>query len=431
MRSVYFFSNNQPGLTFLGALSLLFISCARRRQMRIGIVFAALLAVLATLVAGCGVTLTPPPGQAAQIGTVQMWVTDAPRSDNVTEIWVTVSDVKIHEAITTQTSDNTSSDNTSGEVDGQVGESTDTQGWITVNITGQSRFDLLTLRGDSGGLQQILATANLTAGRYTQIRMTVDKVEVKIDGVLQDATLPSGSLKFVRPFDVVAGQVTKLLFDFDADRFVNVTGSPKNPKIMVNPVVKLTVFKPAKPQGEGAVKITTSSLPNGEVGVSYNATLAATGGILPYSWSPVSGNLTGGLILSQDGNISGTPEAGTAGDYTFTVKVSDNGTPSKNDTKGYTITIAEAGALIITTTGLPDGTVGTGYNTTLNALGGMPPYTWSITGSLPDGLELAADTGVISGTPTQKGTYNFTAQVSDNATTVNTDTQQLIIRITQ
>ena len=274
---------------------------------------------------------SPASGLAANTGIVQMWVTDAPRTDNISEIWVTVSDVKIHKAAVGQVSDNGSD-----EAEGEVDNSTDTSGWITVNLTGPDRFDLLTL---SGGLQQVLAAANLTPGRYTQIRMTVGKVEVKINGVLKDATLPSGKLKFVHPFDVQAGNVTKLLFDFDADKFVNVTGSPKDPKIMVKPVVKLIVSKPqAGP--ESGVKITTPSLPNGAVGASYNVTLAATGGTLPYSWSLLSGNLTGGLALSPAGNITGTPGVGTAGNYTFVVKVSDNSTPVKSDTKQYKITIA-------------------------------------------------------------------------------------------
>ena len=403
--------------------------------MKFGMPILALLAAIAALLSGCGATFTgssstPTSSQVAQTGTVQMWVTDAPRSDNVTEIWVTVSEVKIHEAVAQQASDNVS-DNTSGETEGEADESTDTLGWISVNITGQNRFDLLTLRGESGsGLQQILASANLTVGKYTQIRMTVDKVEVKLDGVLKDATLPSGKLKFVHPFDVEEGNMTKLLFDFDADKFVTVTGSPKNPKIMVKPVVKLIV---SKPQGQGAagaaVKITTPSLPNGAVGSSYNATLAATGGTLPYAWSVASGNLTAGLTLSQTGIISGTPDAGTAGDYTFAVKVTDNATPSKSDTEQYTITIAEAGTLIITTTSLGDGTEEIAYSATLGVLGGTPPYNWSISGSLPPGLALTPATGVIAGTPTQQSNYNFTAQVSDNAT--NTDTQQLSIHIAQ
>ncbi len=404
--------------------------------MRIGIILVTVLATLAMLVAGCAApgptastsptsATSPPSGQVAKTGIVQMWVTDAPRTDNISEIWVTVSDVKIHEAAVGQVSDNGSD-----EAEGEIDDSADTGGWISVNLTGPNRFDLLTLRGDSGGLQQVLATANLTVGRYTQIRMTVGKVEVKVNGVLKDAVLPSGKLKFVHPFDVQADSVTKLLFDFDADKFVNVTGSPKEPKIMVKPVVKLIVSKP-KPAAESGVKITTSSLPNGEVGVTYNETLAATGGTLPYTWSLLSGNLTDGLTLSPAGTISGIPGVGTARDYTFVVKVSDNSTPVKSDTKQYKITIAEAGALIITTTSLADGKEGADYSATLGALGGTPPYNWSINGTLPNGLALIPATGVISGTPTQKGNYNFTTQVSDNATPANTDTQQLSIRIAE
>lgn len=390
--------------------------------MKIGMILVAVLATLATLVTGCGPIL-PTALTSPTSGTVQMWVTDAPRSDNITEIWVTVSDIKIHEAAASQ-----ANDNASGETEGEVDESNDTQGWIPANLTGPNHFDLLTLRGESGGLQQMLGTANLTAGRYTQIRMTVDKVEVKIDGVLQDATLASGKLKFVHPFDVEAGKVTKLLFDFDADKFVNVTGSPKEPRIMVKPVVKLIV---SSPQGtEAGVKIITPSLPNGRVGVTYNGTLTASGGTLPYIWSLVSGNLTGRLTPSPTGNILVTPEAGTAGDYTFVVKASDNSTPVKSDTRQYQITIAEAEALIITTTSLADSKVGASYSATLVALGGTPPYSWSIDGTLLDGLELIPATGVISGTPTQKGNHNFTAQVSDNAIPAITNSQQLSIRIT-
>ncbi len=403
--------------------------------MKIGAMLITIVATLSMLVAGCAApgstastsptsATSPPSGQVAKTGIVQMWVTDAPRTDNISEIWVTVSEVKIHEAAVGQVSDNGPD-----EAEGEIDDSADTGGWISVNLTGPNRFDLLTLRGDSGGLQQVLATANLTVGRYTQIRMTVGKVEVKVNGILKDAVLPSGKLKFVHPFDVQADSVTKLLFDFDADKFVNVTGSPKEPKIMVKPVVKLIVSKPQV--AEARVKITTSSLPNGEVGVTYNETLAATGGTLPYTWSLMSGNLTDGLTLSPAGNILGTPGIGTARDYTFVVKVSDNSTPVKSDTKQYKITIAEAGALIITTTSLADGKEGADYSATLGALGGTPPYNWSINGTLPNGLVLIPATGVISGTPTKKGNYNFTAQVSDNATPANTDTQQLSIRIAE
>jgi len=215
--------------------------------------------------------------------------------------------------------------------------------------------------------------------------MTISNVQVRLgDGELQDVILPSGKLKFIHPFDIVGGQTTALLFDFDAEKSVNVTGSGQ---IIVKPVVKLSVTKPQKVEpGTKHVKIATPSLPNGAVGVSYNATLTANGGTTPYTWSINKGTLPAGLSLdSGTGIISGMPATG--GDSTFTVKVSDNSTPVKSDTKRYTITIGASETLIITTVNMADGVEQTAYNATVLALGGTPPYTWSIAGGkLPDGL---------------------------------------------
>src|SRR5215471_15863947 len=66
---------------------------------------------------------------------------------------------------------------------------------------------------------------------------------------------------------------------------------------------------------------TTCPLPDGTVGTPYSATLTATGGTAPYTWTLLSGSLPPGLSLSGAGVISGTPT--TAGTYTFTLKVVD------------------------------------------------------------------------------------------------------------
>jgi hypothetical protein len=86
--------------------------------------------------------------------------------------------------------------------------------------------------------------------------------------------------------------------------------------------------------------------------------------------------------------------------------------------------------LEITTTSLPNGNVNVAYSETVEATGGVTPYTWSvISGSLPSGLSLASSTGVISGTPTTEETANFTVQVTDSQDPADTDTQALSITI--
>ena len=76
------------------------------------------------------------------------------------------------------------------------------------------------------------------------------------------------------------------------------------------------------------VQITTSSLSNGSPSVFYSVTLAATGGLAPYSWTITQGALPNGLTLNAtSGVISGTPtDVGTS---TFTVQVADGRPPPR------------------------------------------------------------------------------------------------------
>ncbi len=76
---------------------------------------------------------------------------------------------------------------------------------------------------------------------------------------------------------------------------------------------------------------------------------------------------------------------------------------------------------IITPTPMPAGRVGVPYSQTLTATGGVPPYIWSASGTLPNGLQLSAS-GVLSGAPTTAGPFSFsvTATGSDTATTQKT-----------
>jgi hypothetical protein len=175
-----------------------------------------------------------------------------------------------------------------------------------------------------------------------------------------------------------------------------------------------------------SLAVTTSSLAGGKVGVSYSATLQASGGTTPYSWSLASGQLPPGLGLATSGQISGSPSA--SGQYSFTVKVQDSSSTPQTATASLSITVAPA-SLAVTTSTLASGTVGISYSATLQASGGTTPYSWSIaTGQLPTGLSLATG-GQISGTPSASGTYSFTAKVTDSSSPAQTATASLSITV--
>jgi hypothetical protein len=85
--------------------------------------------------------------------------------------------------------------------------------------------------------------------------------------------------------------------------------------------------------------ITTISLPNGTVGVSYSASLSASGGTTPYSWSLVGGSLPPGLRLSPRGVISGRPTS--SGTFNFAVQVRDRISPVQTAQRALSITVTE------------------------------------------------------------------------------------------
>jgi hypothetical protein len=146
---------------------------------------------------------------------------------------------------------------------------------------------------------------------------------------------------------------------------------------------------------------------------AYVEKLSALGGTPPYRFELVSGSaLPAGILLLDTGQVDGmTSQAGT---FAFEVRVSDNDEPRQVVTRTLQLTTGSCPSLTLCmrTRAVPDARVGTAYTYAFQISGGTNTITWSSTGTLPPGLTLSS-TGVLSGTPTQAGSYPFTVTAED------------------
>ena len=166
----------------------------------------------------------------------------------------------------------------------------------------------------------------------------------------------------------------------------------------------------------------TASRRLGEVGVPFRATLAASGGAAPLTWSS-AGGLPQGLTLDSHGAISGEPKH--AGTYTVGVHFVDaNGSAADAQ-----VSLVVRPRLAVATRSLRPAHAGHVYKATLAARGGVAAFRWSLAGgSLPRGLRLAGGTGTISGSPSHGGTFRFTLRVRDALGAVSTKRVTLRVR---
>ena len=189
------------------------------RMKRIGkIVITLVTVLLLVLTAACAPAVTEEevtPTPTVEWGIIEIRVTDPPPAD-VESAVVYLTNIEVHRV----------SDNASG--------------WIPIPMSDNiSSFDLM----DVIGVAEVLGSANVTAGSFTQIRMDVIEVVVlTTDNVSYTAEVPSGKLKIVRPFNVEPGMKTVLTLDFDGEKSLIMTGAGK---FLFKPVVKLLI------EGEG------------------------------------------------------------------------------------------------------------------------------------------------------------------------------------
>jgi len=163
------------------------------------------------------------------------------------------------------------------------------------------------------------------------------------------------------------------------------------------------------------ITITPATLPAATAGTAYSATLTASSGTAPYTFA-LSGTLPAGITLTAGGVLAGTPTA--SGTFNFTVTATDSSPTPLTGTATYTLTVNAAAVtpptITITPATLPAATAGTAYSATLTASGGAAPYTFALSGTLPNGITLTPG-GALAGTPTASGTFNFTVTATDSS----------------
>ena len=159
----------------------------------------------------------------ARIGTVEVRVTDAQTEEaadtatqlEISSIIANVSEVQVRRAPLAQQTENGQGD------------------WTSLNLTAANPFDLVRL----GGIERVLASAELEEDYYTQINMTIDRLDVTINDGSERVVKFDKPFAFAVPFTVLTGKTTTIVFDFDIDRSVVIEGDTA----VINPIARMTM----------------------------------------------------------------------------------------------------------------------------------------------------------------------------------------------
>ncbi|GIF07588.1 hypothetical protein Asi03nite_51260 [Actinoplanes siamensis] len=156
--------------------------------------------------------------------------------------------------------------------------------------------------------------------------------------------------------------------------------------------------------------------------------LEARGGQLPNSWSVTPGTLPKGLSMTSNGVVSGTPTV--VGSTSVDVTVSDSLKRTDKEPVTFEVLLPPSPTMPATTSSR----VGDVVRLPVTAAGGKAPYSFTdkltvsaSSATLPPGLSIDPDTGVITGSPTTPGTYPVTITVTDANNVAGTGTYTHVV----
>jgi uncharacterized protein YhjY with autotransporter beta-barrel domain len=218
---------------------------------------------------------------------------------------------------------------------------------------------------------------------------------------ITSGTLPTGLAFSGSTLSGTATTAGSVSFTVTATSSVTGAGAP----FRVTGTYTLTITAPS-------ITVGPTTLPAPAIGVPYNQTVTATGGSGSSTFAITSGSLPAGLSMGPSGVIAGTSTA--AGSFNFTVTATD--VHNFSGSRPYSFTVG-APSIAVAPNSLPNGAAGTAYSQQLAATGGGAPYAFSVSvGTLPTGLTLDAASGLLHGTPTAFGAFNFTVKATDSTT---------------
>ncbi|MBA4696663.1 MAG: putative Ig domain-containing protein [Legionella sp.] len=197
-----------------------------------------------------------------------------------------------------------------------------------------------------------------------------------------------------------------------------VTGTPQDVgafSYTIEVVDQTLTAVPATTTGTMTVGLELTATPSAlaEVSVPYSQANTASGGTPPYTFRIQAGStLPLGLNLNvTTGEVFGTPQNPGAFNYTIEV-VDQTGTPAPATSTGTINALPQ-----LTATPSQYKQVNIAYSQVNTVSGGTPPYYYDLSaGAFPAGTDIDHATGVVSGTPTTSGSFNYTVRVTDHAT---------------